>query len=507
MTDENLDPSPSRATLRSYLRILRRQWWVPLVVTAVALAAAVVYTQRATPEYSASMKIVVGQGRALFGADASGAFQPFTQTMTDLLRSDVVARRTIEERRLDDSPQELLDRLSVTTNPETSVLQVSLRGTDRAEATATLTAIGDIFVSLIDQNLSDLGADPAGATGATGTTGARPPDRPATTAAQADAVSATVFDPAHGNPDQVSPHVTRTLVFALLLGLLSGVLLAFLRDALSSGIQDDQEAADAFGATILAPLPPGVLGTKPNEVVFLPPRIAERVSESVQLLAASLRYAGGPQGGGVVVVTSARPEDGKTSVVAHLSAALSDAGAWVIAVEADLHKPALHRMFDVTPDGAGLTDVLSGRATAEQALVVVPRPVAEKPIIASGGDAFPAPSARLSKLELLAAGRKHVRPAELLSLGSTGAMLNHLRELVEWIVIDTPPVLLSGDAFPLLQLADHVIVVCREGQTTRDEAQAVKARMVSLGVERYSVVVTDSSEASHRAYGYSAATD
>lgn len=502
MTDENLDPSPSRTTLQSYLRILRRQWWVPLVVTAVALTAAVIYTQRATPEYSASMKIVVGQGRALFGADASGAFQPFTQTMTDLLRSDVVARRTIAERALDDSPQQLLERLSVTTNPETSVLQVTLRGTDRAEATATLTAIGDIFVSLIDENLSDLGADPTGTTGATGTTGVRPP-----TAAQADAVSATVFDPAHGNPDQVSPHVKRTLVFALLLGLVSGVLLAFLRDALSSGIQGE-EAAEAFGATILAPLPSGVLGTKPNEVVFLPPRIAERVSESVQLLAASLRYAGGPQGGGVVVVTSARPEDGKTSVVAHLSAALSDAGAWVVAVEADLHKPALHRMFDVAPDGAGLTDVLSGRVTAEQALVIVPRPVPEKKAVAaSGGDALPAPSARLSKLELLAAGRKHHRPAELLSLGSTGAMLNHLRELVEWIVVDTPPVLLSGDAFPLLQLADHVIVVCREGQTTREEAQAVKARMVSLGVERYSVVVTDSSEASHRAYGYSDATD
>ncbi len=505
MTDETSDTSPSRATLQSYLRILRRQWWVPLIVTVVALAAAVIYTQRATPEYSASMKLVVGQGRALFGADASGAFQPFTQTMTDLLRSDVVARRTIAERRLDDSPQELLERLSVTTNPETSVLQVSLRGIDRAEATATLAAIGEIFVSLIDQNLSDLGPDPAGATGATG---ARPPDRPATTAAQADAVSATVFDPAHGNPDQVSPHVRRTLVFALLLGLVSGVLLAFLRDALSSGIQGDQEAAEAFGATILAPLPPGVLGTKPNEVVFLPPRIAERVSESVQLLAASLRYAGGPQGGGVVVVTSARPEDGKTSVVAHLSAALSDAGAWVVAVEADLHKPALHRMFDVAPDGAGLTDVLSGRVTAEQALVIVPRAVPEmQAVVASGGEALPAPSARLSKLELLAAGRKHHRPAELLSLGSTGAMLTNLRELVDWIVVDTPPVLLSGDAFPLLQLADHVIVVCREGSTTRDEAQAVKARMASLGVERYSVVVTDSSEAGHRTYGYSARTD
>lgn len=62
---------------------------------------------------------------------------------------------------------------------------------------------------------------------------------------------------------------------------------------------------------------------------------------------------------------------------------------------------------------------------------------------------------------------------------------------------------MSGDTFPFLQRADKVIVVCREGQTTVDEARAVAARMAALGVDDYYVVVTDSSEASARSYGYS----
>jgi len=501
MNDEILDPSPSRSTLRSYLRILRRQWWVPLIVTIAAVAAAVVYTERATPEYSASMKIVIGQGQALFGADASGAFQPFTQTMTDLLRSNVVARQTIRLRGLDDSPQELLDRVSVTTNPDTSVLQVSVRSTDRAEAISTLDAMGGVFVSLIDENLSQRDAqDPSGATGSVG---ALSPDA----AARAAAVSATVFDPAHGDPDPVSPHGKRSIIFALLLGLLAGVLLAFLRDALSNNIRGDHEAADALGTAILASLPPGALGTRPSEIAFLPPRLAQRVSESVQLMAASLRYAGSELAdGGVVVVTSARPGDGKTSVVAFLSAALADAGASVAAVEADLHRPALHRMLGLEPTDVGLTDVLSGRARIEDALIDVNLPASEAHAVAASRGGFPGGMApRPPRLEFLGAGTRHRAPAELLTLGSAGAALTALRELDEWVIVDTPPVLLSGDPFPLLRLADHVIVVCRAGQTTRDEAQAVRTRLASVGVKHHSVVMTESSDAVHRSYGYSTA--
>jgi Mrp family chromosome partitioning ATPase/capsular polysaccharide biosynthesis protein len=493
MNDTQPDTNPMQQTIAAYLRILRRQWWVPLVVTAVALIAATAYLVRATPEYSASMKIVVGQGRTLFGVDASGAFQPFTQTMIDLLRSDVVARQTIQQRQLKQTPEQLLKHLSVTTNPDTSVLQVQFVANDRASAAKTLATIGSVFVQRINQNLAAplQGASPTAA------------------ANRANAVSATVFDPAHADPTQVSPHVKRTLALALLLGLVVGVLLAFLRDALSRGIRGDREAADAFGATVLAPLPVGVLGTRPNEVPFLPRKVRDRVHESVQLLAASLRFSSeGPAKGGVIVITSARPEDGKTSVAAHLSAALSEAGAWVVAVEADLHKPMLHRMLEVEPGAVGLTNVLDGRVSVEDAIVVVPRVEQTSRVPATVGPDGPAHGTGESSLPdahlaFLPAGDRHPRPAELLSLGSTGALLSGLRQLAEWVVVDTPPVLLSGDSFPFLQQADHVIVVSRDGQTTQDEAHAVRARMATLGVEEYHVVVTDSAEAGHRSYGYS----
>lgn len=490
--------SPARSTLDAYLGVLRRQWWLTALVALVALLAGALYTLAATPQYGASMKIVVGQGRALFGADASGAVQPFTQTMTDLLQSDVVARRTIAERHLAITPPQLLSQLSVTSNPDTSVLQVAYHDSDAVRARQTLATVGSVFTSLVDARQ--------------GTTNLRVPTTP-TPAGQAAAqpVTATVFDPAHIVPGKVSPHTKRTLVLALLLGLIAGVLLAFLRDALSGRIRSQQEAHQAFDAEVLSALPPGVLGTKPSQVPFLPDPLAGQVAESVQLLAASLRFSGDHRDGrerGVVVVTSARPEDGKSTVVAHLSMALAHAGAWVVAVEADVHRPALHRLLEVAPDRQGLTDVLADAATLDDVLVPVLVSEAAPVALPHQGDGagaateVAAASSSQSRLELLLAGTPHPHPAELLSLGTTAELVAELREAGDYVVIDTPPVLLSGDSFPLLQVADRVIVVCREGHTTREEAQAVRARLRSLGVRNVAVVVTNSSEAQHHSYGY-----
>jgi succinoglycan biosynthesis transport protein ExoP len=495
----SVETSPSRSTLHAYLGVLRRQWWLTALVALVAVLAGAIYTLAATPQYGASMKVVVGQGRALFGADVSGAVQPFTQTMTDLLQSDVVARQTIQRRHLTITPEQLLNRLSVTSNPDTSVLKLTYRDTDPKRAVATLGTVGDVFTNLVDARQ---GTSPQDA--ATTTT----PNRTSAT----EPVTATVFDPAHALPGKVSPHTKRTLVLSLLLGLIAGTLLAFLRDALSGRLRNQQEAHQAFDAEVLSALPPGVLGTKPSQVPFLPAPLSGQVAESVQLLAASLRFSGDQRDGregGVVVVTSARPEDGKSTVVAHLSAALARAGAWVVAVEADLHRPTLHRLLEVTADRPGLTDVLSEAASLDD--VLVPVLVVESAPVAVSAKAqsraarsteLTAGSSSESRLELLPAGSGHPHPAELLSLGTTAELVAELREAGDYVVVDTPPVLLSGDSFPLLQVADRVIVVCREGHTTREEAQAVRSRLKSLGVRNIAVVVTNSSEAQHHSYGY-----
>jgi Mrp family chromosome partitioning ATPase len=233
----------------------------------------------------------------------------------------------------------------------------------------------------------------------------------------------------------------------------------------------------------------------------------------VQLLTASLRFSGERKESGVIVVTSARPEDGKSTVVAHISSALARTGGLVTAVEADMYRPALHRLLDAEAAGPGLTDVLSGERELEDVLIEIPAPLLVPAAAERGANGVHAAERGANglrdtgsdavRLQLLPAGTPHPMPAELLSLGTTGELVSRLRTLSEYVVIDTPPMLLSGDSFPLLQLADTVIVVCREGETSRDEAQSVRARLATLGIDRYNIVLTNSSQAQQRTYGYS----
>ena len=142
------------SSVQRYATVVRRQWWVTVLVTVVAIIAAGVYVQRATPVYSASMKFVVGQGQTLFAPGLSVNVQPFTQTITDLLQSQVVARETISQLGLHTAPASLLNQLSITTRPDTSVINVTYNDTDRQRAVRVLSTLASIFTSTVNNVLA-----------------------------------------------------------------------------------------------------------------------------------------------------------------------------------------------------------------------------------------------------------------------------------------------------------------------------------------------------------------
>jgi Mrp family chromosome partitioning ATPase len=89
----------------------------------------------------------------------------------------------------------------------------------------------------------------------------------------------------------------------------------------------------------------------------------------------------------------------------------------------------------------------------------------------------------------------------ILSLGNASLLIATLRAVADYVVIDTPPLLRSADAYPFLQLADVVVAVCRERGTSQAEAHETRSILASLGVSRFSVVLSESTSAKSR-YGY-----
>lgn len=183
----------------------------------------------------------------------------------------------------------------------------------------------------------------------------------------------------------------------------------------------------------------------------------------------------------ILVVTSPRLSDGKTTTSANLALTMSQEFQHrVLLVEADLRRPTLAGLFGL-PDGPGLIEVLLGAAALEDALVVVPG----------------------HQLTILPAGGGAARTTELLASTAMQRLADVLRTRFDRIVVDTPPMTLA-DTHVLARLADGVLMVVRSGVTPRP---AIEQALGSLDRRKLVGLVLNEVEAVPEAYGYPADGD
>jgi capsular exopolysaccharide synthesis family protein len=187
-------------------------------------------------------------------------------------------------------------------------------------------------------------------------------------------------------------------------------------------------------------------------------------SEALRKLRTNLRFMNVDEPPKVIVVTSPKPGDGKSTISANLAAAIAISGQRTVLVDADLRRPTLGTSFGLV-DSAGLTDVLTGVVHVQDVL----QRVAEHP-----------------NLALLSSGSLPPNPSELLG---SNAMRNVLREMSEvaTVIIDAPPLLPVTDAAILTAVADGAFIVVSAGSTLDtdlaaclDQLEAVNGR--ALGV-------------------------
>jgi Mrp family chromosome partitioning ATPase len=208
----------------------------------------------------------------------------------------------------------------------------------------------------------------------------------------------------------------------------------------------------------------------------------DRRVASLDLLRARLEFAQMGITGPSIVVTSAAPHEGKSTVAANLAAALARAGKRVVCVDADIRRPSLHRLLGVDGEAPGLVDVLEGGFDLDEAL----QPVELIQPTLNGSE----PAEAHGRIDLLAAGSTPSSSVGVLTPEAVAAIATRLHARADYVVFDSPP-LLVADSFPLALHSDNVIVVARRGRTTRDQAEAVRATLEGLGIDKVGVVLTD----------------
>ena len=461
------DLQPSDSPLQHYLRIIKRQATFLILVPAITIAVAYLMLEIKPAKYQASMTLVVGEPRAKTNPVLGEV--SLTRTMTTLIEGDFVARNTIEDLDLDVTMKEFAKKLKVEVLPDTSVLEVTYESTDAQEALDVVGQIARIFDRRVSRTLGVRG-DPTFIT---------PPGG-------SFELIVRQFDPPHVDEDPIKPARGTTLILAGIAGLVLGLMLAVARDSLDFRIRGRRDAEDWFRAPVVGALP------KPRG--WTPPLAAssteERHTASLELLRARLQFTPSGIGGPTILVTSAAPDEGKSTVAASLSAALARAGKRVVVVDADLRRPSLTGYLSIDNDGPGLVDVLAARVALEEALVRVD-PIPVTSTAPESGDNGDEPFGDgPGRLEVLPAGQTSASGTTLLAPEDLGVLIERLHERADYIILDAPP-LIVADAFGLARQANNVLLVARRGRTTRDQAEWARATLEGLGVRRVSVVLTN----------------
>lgn len=234
------------------------------------------------------------------------------------------------------------------------------------------------------------------------------------------------------------PKKAPTLVAALLIGLGIGTGVALLTARVDNRLRGDD--FDSLPAPVIARVPTSARAPKTTP---LGPAMAEPiVADSFAALGSRVMLDRFGEGAHVILVTSARSGEGKSSVAANLASALALGGRRVVLVDADMRRPTQDVIFPMLQNRPGLSQVLTRGAELEAALTLV------------------APN-----LAAIASGPRHANASVLLASVAFRQMLDRLSQISEVIVVDAPPVLAVKDALAIAPGSNQVLLVARVGSS------------------------------------------
>lgn len=291
--------------------------------------------------------------------------------------------------------------------------------------------------------------------------------------------------PAAVGPDGVRAPDSKPVRAGLLgaFGLLAGVAGAVSLDRIDSRIRSKRTAESAFGAPVVTEVPAIPKSSQGQLLTRTAPAAAfvEAYRGLRTYVALWAPDSGLDDGHRVIVVTSPGAGEGKTTTVAHLAAMLAEVGRSVLVVSADLRRPKLHEYFDRS-GVPGLVDIVSGRSDAPAfADLDLSTPVRGVRFVPSG----PAVENPATVLE---------HSADLVAL---------VRDMADFVLIDTPPLLLANDAAELARYADGVLLVARSGRTPIEAAQRTAEMLQRLEIPVVGAVLvgSDAGSGAYRYYG------
>lgn len=512
--------------LQDHLAVLRRRWRLVALCVVIAVGLGLAWSFSQTKMYSGTASLLLEPQQTT--TDNAGVLMDPEEvaTQADVVASVQVAELVANDLGLQvDNPQDLLDDITVTVVEDKRVVEVSALESSPQLAADVANSFAEQYIvyredqttagaeaqtqrytdqiQTLEDRISQVRQEARSATG-NDRQDLRAEEsgllsQKAALTSQLELLQTSQTTPLPGGEvllraeapsSPAEPQPIRAGLLAAVIGLIVGVGLAYARDRLDDAVRDEERLRIALGGR-------PILGSIPNSDDEAAGRVAtlmapqSPLSEAYRalntnvrfLLAAEREHLAGR--GDVLMVTSAGPGEGKTSVATNLAVAASRVGLRVIVVDADLRRPAVADRFGLDVP-IGLSDLLAAGGPAEPHLHEV----------------------GLDDLRVLAAGSIPPNPAELLASPLMTGILDDLAQHADLVVVDTASVLRVADSLELIDQINLLLLVARRKTSRLHQVSAAVDRIRQVGgsVSGAAFNDVDTRDSTYR-YGYTTVED
>jgi tyrosine-protein kinase len=493
-----LEPPRHHSGPAEFLAIVRRRRWLVLLMAVLVPVSVVVFSLRQRPMYEATAKVLLsrqnlansltGTPDATLQAAQVGDFDRYARTQASLAHSPIVASRVLRALKLNDrTRQQLVDRTTVRPQQSTDILDFAVTDPDADLAPRLAAAYAKEFTdyrleldthslaraqSIIDRRIAELARRHDRRSGLYQALVEKQQEL-ATLQALQTSNALVVF--ASRKAEQVTPRPVRNGLLGFAIGVVLGVVLAFLREALETRVRSADEVRSVVAVPLLAHIPPPPRRLRKQDRLVTLEDPSGPQAETFRMLRTSVALAsleGEPR---VVMVTSAVESEGKSTTAANLAITLARAGRRVVLLDCDFRRPYLHRFF-AQPQRPGLSELVLGDANLDDVLITVPIGEQTEP----GRSASNGHIGVRGMLEVVPAGTLPPNPGEFVATPGLGALFAELRDRADHVIIDAPPMLHVTDAISLSPKVDALLLVVRLDTVRRSALREARRLLDSL---------------------------
>jgi non-specific protein-tyrosine kinase len=486
------------------LDVLWRRKWICLLTVAVTVGIVAVGTLRMTPVYSASTMIRVAQFQDASGYSDLMYATRLINTYTYVLKSRPLLDEVIKRLQLSTPSGELAGQISVQSLTDTELIVITVDSADPQQAADVADALATLLteqsqtmysgpgktareilqeqIAVVEEKLradrallQSLGENTTDETLVAQkedlTTKIRLQEQTysmllnqydqAQTREALRANSISIVEPALVPGAPSKPRTKLNIALAGVVGLVGGLAMSFLFENLDPGIHSAESLGAATSLTVLGSIPTfGVRRWFRRRTVLLNGEGWSSAGESFRILRSSLIAQPAGTLPKTLLITSAERGAGKSTVVANLATAITQAGRRVVIVDGDVRHPCQHTIFGLRNE-QGLSNL----------------------IVHLGECVMAAQETSIPGLRVLTSGPLPPNPAELFSQARMGELLAELAKDADIVLLDSPPILGVADTMVLAPIVEAVLLVAARDQTTGRRIQAALQQMAQVGAK------------------------